>query len=247
MSFTNLSLLEQTRARVTKTLIDGIQLNMSTEESKKLLKRHVNTKTYLVTMFVDINNSTQMSLSLPEHKFALIVQSFAQEISIAVSGYGGYVFKYEGDAVIALFPAEYDEAKACKNALNCSKAVLEIIREVINPAFKANELPEITVRIGLAYGYALVVLYGKSLEIAHIDIIGSSISLAAKIASIAKPNQVLVGESIYNILLLSRTANRKDFLDNSNFVELNLDPTRWKYLSHSDPQSMYRVYEYLEN
>jgi adenylate cyclase len=247
VGFTNLSLLEQTRARVTKTLIDGIQLNMSTEESKKLLKRHVNTKTYLVTMFVDINNSTQMSLSLPEHKFALIVQSFAQEISIAVSGYGGYVFKYEGDAVIALFPAEYDEAKACKNALNCSKAVLEIIREVINPAFKANELPEITVRIGLAYGYALVVLYGKSLEIAHIDIIGSSISLAAKIASIAKPNQVLVGESIYNILLLSSSANPKDFLDNSNFVELNLDPTRWKYLSHFDSESMYRVYEYLEN
>jgi class 3 adenylate cyclase len=73
-------------------------------------------------MFVDINNSTEMSLSLPEHKFALIVQSFAQEISIAVLGYGGYVFKYEGDAVIVLFPAEYDEAKACKNALNCSIA-----------------------------------------------------------------------------------------------------------------------------
>jgi adenylate cyclase len=223
MGFTNLSLLEQTRARVHKTLVDGIQLNMSTEESKKLLKRHVNTKTNLVTMFIDINNSTQMSLSLPEHKFALIVQSFAQEISIAVLGYGGYVFKYEGDAVIVLFPAEYDEAKACKNALNCSTAILEIIREVINPAFKANELPEITVRIGLAYGYALVVLYGKSLEIAHIDIIGSSISLAAKIASIAKPNQVLVGESIYNILLLSPTENRKDFLNNSNFVELKQD------------------------
>src|SRR6188472_680003 len=232
VSFTNLPLLEQTRARVNKTLMDGIQLNMSTEESKKLLRRHVNTKTNLVTMFVDVNNSTQMSLTLPEHKFALIVQSFAQEISIAVSGYGGYVFKYEGDAVIALFPAEYDRTKACKNALNCSRAILEIIKEVINPAFKANELPEITVRIGLAYGYALVVLYGKSLEIAHIDIIGSSISLAAKIASIAKPNQVLIGEYIYNILHLSPTANRKDSLNNIKFIEVNLDPTRWKYLSH---------------
>ena len=65
MSFTNLSLLEQIRARVTKTLKDGIQLNISTEESKKLLRRHVNTKTNLVVMFVDINNSTEMSLSLP--------------------------------------------------------------------------------------------------------------------------------------------------------------------------------------
>jgi hypothetical protein len=62
MSFTNLPLLEQTRARVIKTLTDGIQLNMSTEESKKLLKRHVNSKTNLVIMFVDISNSTEMSL-----------------------------------------------------------------------------------------------------------------------------------------------------------------------------------------
>jgi adenylate cyclase len=246
VSFTNLPLLEQTRARVNKTLMDGIQLNMSTEESKKLLRRHVNTKTNLVTMFVDINNSTEMSLSLPEDKFALIVQSFAQEISIAVLGYGGYLFKYEGDAVIVFFPAEYDQVKACENALNCSRAILEIIREVINPVFNAKELPEITVRIGMAYGYALVVLYGKSLEIAHIDIIGSSISMASKIASIAKPNQVLVGEHIYNILFMS-SASHKDSLNNSNFIEVNLDPTKWKYLSHSDPESMYRVYEYLEN
>lgn len=167
MSFTKQPSLEQIRARVTKTLKDGIQLDMSTQECKKLLKRNVNSKTNLVIMFADINNSTQMSLTLSENKFAIILQTFAQEISITVLGYGGYVFKYEGDAVIALFPAEYAPIKACKNALNCSRATLEIIREVLNPAFRTNKLPEITVRIGLAYGYALVVLYGKSLEEAH--------------------------------------------------------------------------------
>ena len=237
MGFTDQPLLEQIRARIAKSLEDGIQLNMSTEESKKLLKRHVNSKTNLVIMFVDINNSTQMSLSISENKFALVVQTFAQEISIAALGYGGYVFKYEGDAVIVLFPAEYDRTKACKNALNCSRAILEIIREVINPAFNANELPEITLRIGLAYGHALVVLYGKSLEKAHLDIVGSSISLASKIASIAKPNQVLVGEFVYNIL--------KSSVAPSSFREINLDPTKWKYLSHSDPESLYHVYEYI--
>src|ERR671927_1873928 len=98
-----------------------------------------------VIMFVDINNSTQMSLSIIEKKFALILQTFAQEVSIAVLGYGGYVFKYEGDPVIALFPAEYDRTKTCKNALDCSRTILEIIRQVINPVFKRNELPEITI------------------------------------------------------------------------------------------------------
>ena len=111
---------EQIRARVDKTLNEGIQLDMSTQECKKFLKRHVNRRTNLVIMFVDINSSTQMSLNLPENKFALILQTFAQEVGIAVLGYGGYVFKYEGDAVIALFPAEYDRKKACKNAVTTS-------------------------------------------------------------------------------------------------------------------------------
>ena len=203
MDFITFTLQEQIRARITKTLKDGIQLNMSTEESKKFLRRHVNARTNLVIMIIDINNSTQMSLTLAESKFAQLLQTFAQEVSIAVSGYGGFVFKYEGDAVIVIFPADYDEIKACRNALNCTAAVLEIVKNGINPIFRENELPEITVRTGLAFGPTLVVLYGKRLEKAHVDITGSSISLASKIASIAKPNQVLVGELIYNIIMSS--------------------------------------------
>ena len=244
MDFLSFALQEQIRARVTKTLKDGIQLNMSTEESKKFLRRHVNTRTNLVIMIIDINNSTQMSLTLPESKFAQLLQTFAQEVSIVVSGYGGFIFKYEGDAVIVIFPADYDEIKACKNALNCSTAVLEIVKNGINPIFRKNELPEITVRIGLAFGPTLVVLYGKSLEKAHVDITGSSISLAAKIASIAKPNQVLVGELIYNIIMSSKD---KGSLKKIKFEEVRLDPIKWKYLSQSDPQSLYHVYEYLIN
>jgi len=238
VTFTNISASEQIRARVAKTLTAGIQLNMSTDESKKLLKRHANRKTNLVIVFVDVNNSTEMSLSLAEDRFALMIQTFAQEISIAVTGYGGYVFKYEGDAVIGLFPGEYDQAKVCENVLNCTASILEIVREVLNPAFKQNGLPEISIRIGLTYGYALVVVYGNSLAKAHIDIIGSSISLASKIVSIAEPNQVLVGESFYNIL---RSAKSRSI---AHFSEKNLSPTKLKYLSRSDPTSMYRVYEY---
>ena len=247
MDFLTYALLEQIRARITKTIKDGIQLNMSTEESKKFLRRHVNTKTNLIIMIIDINKSTQMSLTLPEFEFALILQSFAQEVSIVVSGYGGFVFKYEGDAVIVIFPAEYDQIKACKNALNCSRVVLEIIKNAMNPIFKENKLPEITVRTGLAYGSTLVVLYGKSLEKAHVDITGSSISLAAKIASIARPNQVLVGEFLYNIIFSSSKDKDKDSLEKTKFMEVTLDPIKWKYLSQSDPHSFYHVYEYLVN
>jgi adenylate cyclase len=240
VSLNNIPQFQQIRARVNRTMGDGIQLNMSTEESKKMLRRHVNSNTNLVIMFVDINDSTSMSLSLSENNFALLLYTFAQEISIAISGYGGYVFKYEGDAVISLFPAQFNQAKACENAVSCSKSILEIIREVINPAFRENGLPAITVKIGLAYGDALVVLYGKSLEKAHIDIIGSSISMASKIASVAKPNQVLVGELIYEIFL-STFSNK--YL--KMFREINLEQNKWNYPSHIKGGRIYRVYEYI--
>ena len=71
------------------------------------------------------------------------------------------------------------------------------------------------------------------MEKAHVDITGSSISLAAKIASIAKPNQVLVGELIYNIIADSKDRES----DKIKFEEVRLDPIKWKYLSQSDPQS----------
>jgi len=229
--------LSEVRARVAKTLTDGLQLDMSTQDCAKLLRRQVNTKTNLVIMFVDINNSTEFSLSLEDSKFALMVQVFAQEISNIVFGYDGYVFKYEGDGVIVIFPAEHDEVKACENALNCSKAILEVIK-VSNTAFSAYELPEISVRIGMTYGYGLVVLYGNDSEKAYIDMIGSSISLASKIVSIADPNRILVGEYFYSIVHSSKSINC------SNFAELILDPIKWKYLSRSDPHSRFRVYEY---
>ncbi|MBV9177463.1 MAG: hypothetical protein JO297_10520 [Nitrososphaeraceae archaeon] len=63
-SFIYLSLVEQARARIDRILTDGIQVNMSTEESKRLLRRHVNSKTNLAVMLLDINNSTQMSLTM---------------------------------------------------------------------------------------------------------------------------------------------------------------------------------------
>ena len=244
MNTINVSSAEQIRSRVNKTLTDGIQIDMSTEESQKLLKRHVNTKTRVVIMYTDINDSTEMSFSLPDDKFAKLIQTFAQETSISVTGHGGYVFKYEGDAVISLFPAEYDQAMACKNALDCSKAVLEIVRGIINPVFKTNGLPEIRIRTGLAYGDALVVLYGKNLGTAHVDIIGSSISMAAKIVSTANANQILVGELIYNTLLLS---DREDAMYYKHiFREVNLNPDEWKYPSRHNHDNIYKVYEYLE-
>ncbi len=224
--------LEQTRARVSQTLKLGLQFETSTELSEKFLRRHVNTKVKLAVLFADIAGSTRMSITLPTQVLASIVQVFSQEMALVVTGYGGYVLKYVGDAIIAFFPGEFDSKKACNNAVNCARAMMRIVSECLNPAFNEKSFPSIGVKIGVDFGENLVVLYGKDASKSYIDIVGSSISVAAKITTIASPGQVVVGEDVYRLI---ETELKKEFL------EIKLTPETWTY---TDPRTgnVYKLY-----
>jgi class 3 adenylate cyclase len=215
---------------VRQTLDRGVQIDLSTESCKRLLRRRVNQKISVVILYVDIDGSTKMSRSLAPDKFATILHIFSQEMSLVIAEYGGYVLKYVGDAVIALFPAEYDSSQASKNAVECAKGMQEIIKKCINPELKNHGLPEIKVKMSIDHGDVQVVLYGKSIERSHIDIVGSSISMAAKMIPIAQTWQIVVGQSVYEKLV------NKD-----EFSEIRTDPSRWTYIDEKSGAG-YRLY-----
>jgi adenylate cyclase len=174
---------QQIKARVLHTIKHGLEFDLSTEQCKQFLKRHVNSNAVMVILVIDINGSTQMSITSPPSKFAAILQVFSQETGLAIIGQGGYVLKFVGDSVIGIFPAEFDKKKACINALNCARGILSVISECINPVLIENDLPAIRVRVGLDCGPSLVILYGKSVDTAPIDIVDPSISIPSKLAS----------------------------------------------------------------
>ncbi|HEX2107547.1 MAG TPA: adenylate/guanylate cyclase domain-containing protein [Nitrososphaera sp.] len=222
--------LNATQARVRQTLDKGVQIDLSTESCNRFLKRKVNQKVGVVILYVDIEGSTKMSMTLSPEKFATILHVFSQEMSLVTSEYGGYVLKYVGDAIIALFPAEYDKAQASKNALECSKDMQKIIKECVNPELSVRRFPEITVKMSIDYGDVQVVLYGKSMDRSHIDIVGSSISMAAKMIPLAKTGQIIIGQSMY-----------ENLEKNQNLKEMNVDRTKWTYTDEKTGKS-YKLY-----
>jgi class 3 adenylate cyclase len=228
--------VQQIKARVLHTINHGLEFDLSTEQCKQFLKRHVNSNAVMVILLIDINGSTHMSITLPPSKFAAILQVFSQETRLAIIGHGGYVLKFVGDSVIGLFPAEFDKKRACINALNCAQGILSIISECINPVLNDNHLPVIRVRVGLDCGPSLVILYGKSIDTAPIDVVGPSISIASKIASIAQLNQVLVGESLYDIFASDNSFNHR-------FVNVKLPDDKWNYVKPTSG-SIYELYSY---
>ena len=213
-------LIKNIQIRVERTLKQGPPIDLSTLKCQQYLRRHINNKTKLVVLCVDLVGSTNLTLSLSPQELISIINIFSTEMSMIISGYGGYVLKYVGDAVIGIFPADFDAQKACLNSINCAKTMLKIITDVINPVF-SNKLPLIEIKIGIDLGESMVVLYGKNIDIAHIDIIGSSISIAAKITALAKPNQILISENIFETII----AIIKDI----SLKKLNLVDKNWNY------------------
>ena len=209
------------QARIKQTLEKGVQIDLSTELCKRFLRRHVNCKIDVVILYVDIDGSTRMSMSIPPADFATILYVFSQEMSLIISEYGGYTLKYVGDAVIALFPAGYDSRQASKNAVHCARAMQDIIEKSVNPELKAHGLPEIRIKISVDYGDVQAVLYGKSLERSHIDIVGSSISMAAKMIAFAKTGQIVIGHALYENVSTDIKAS---------FAKMDIDPARWSYI-----------------
>jgi class 3 adenylate cyclase len=214
--------IKSIKTRVERTLSQGPPIDLSTLKCNHYLRRHVNNKTKLVVLCVDLVGSTKLSLSLSPQELISIINIFSTEMSIIISGHGGYILKYIGDAVIAIFPAEFDSGKACFNALYSAKTMVRIINQVINPVL-CNKLPQIKVKIGIDLGESMVVLYGKNLDTSHIDLIGSGISIAAKITALAKPNQILISENVFeNIVNVSK---------DTNFQKLDIVDEGWNYIN----------------
>ena len=195
----DLDTIKRVQARVSSSVENqGLLIDLSTDSCREYLQRKVNTNADIVIMYIDIAGSTQMSHDLSPLMLSIMIQIFSQEVSLSIIRFGGHVLKFVGDAVIALFPSDYDPNKSIMNSLDCAQYIHQVISEGINPIFQKYSYPEISVKIGIEHGTALVLLYGQNVHHAPFDLIGFSISIAAKITSMAYPNEIIVGENIYN-------------------------------------------------
>jgi class 3 adenylate cyclase len=220
------------------------------EEAQNILEKYAKSKVTFVILHIDIVGSTAMSMALPVDRLATIIQTFTQEMSLIIAAYGGYVLKYVGDSVLAFFPVNLeDKYLPCANAVNCARSMIKIMRQGLNPILSEYDYPEMRVRVGIDVGENVVVQYSgdssssrclsagqkdklKVLKKPHFDVLGYTISIAAKMTTFAKDNQIVIGQFVYDIL---------DDSQKSSFKVLRIEPDVWNYVSNStgDVYSLY--------
>ena len=225
------TLVAQTQDRMWKALEGHYLYDSSLKDSQVFLLNHVNSKISLVIMYADLVGSTNMSMRLPAEKMVTIIRAFTHEMTSIVRSYGGYVLKYVGDAIIAFFPSGYNKLLACDKAVQCAKSMITVIRNGINPTLKQYDYPELGVKIGIDEGKNVIVQYGHD-KSSLIDILGYSMSITAKITSLANPNKITIGEDVYDVLHPEIK---------SKFTEIKCNIDNWKYTDRETGR-LYKVY-----
>ena len=190
------TMIQETQKRIWKSLKHGIEYDATVDRSDAFLRQHVNEKLHMVVLFVDLVGSTNISLTLPEEKVAIIISSFAQEMALAIKQHNGFVLKFVGDAVIGYF-MHTSVLIAADNAVSCAQRMIQIMDQGVNPILNNYDYPDLLLHIGLDYGDNMIVRYGSDREKSHVDILGPTMNIAAKIQSMAKPQQILIGHDVY--------------------------------------------------
>ena len=228
------TLIIKAQNRVLNSVKNGIEYPPFVDKSEEFLRNHVNSRVHIFVMYVDLVGSTNMSLSLPEEKVVTVISSFAQEMAYTVTQFGGYMLKFVGDAVLAYFNAENDLIYPADNIVNCAKSMLRVLTDGINPILTISGYPPLAAKIGIDHGQNIIVRYGSDKRKSHVDILGPSMNMAAKIQNMAKPNQLLIGGDVYTKL---HPETQK------SFTKKIFSKTKWKY-HHRVTGELYPIYAY---
>ena len=227
------TMIQETQKRIWKSLKHGIEYDATVDRSDAFLRQHVNEKMHMVVLFVDLVGSTNISLTLPEEKVAIIISSFAQEMALAIKQHNGFVLKFVGDAVIGYF-IHTSVLIAADNAVSCAQRMIQIMDQGVNPILNNYDYPDLLLHIGLDYGDNMIVRYGSDKEKSHVDILGPTMNIAAKIQSMANPQQSLIGQHVYD--KIHPTVQQK-------FKKETWSESEWKYNDRKtgEPYTVYSL------
>ncbi|RPD46928.1 adenylate/guanylate cyclase domain-containing response regulator [Hymenobacter sediminis] len=153
--------------------------------------------------FIDICGFTSLSEVLPPADIVTMLNTYFDQMVKEVIAQGGYIDKFMGDAVMAVFRGEYHLDRAVDAAL----AVRNVVQanEHILPDGKSYQ-PQVS--IGINTGEMVSGNIGSaSLKRLDYTVIGDNVNVSQRLQSVALPGQIIVTEATYQLLRESFQCN----------------------------------------
>lgn len=149
---------------------------------------------YVTALFSDLTGYTAMSERLdPEEIKEIMGRVFAGVVEI-ISKYEGFVEKFIGDAVVAIFGIPTTHEDDPVRAIRAAREIHEMV-EMIGPDLEEWIGQPLSMHSGINTG--LVVTGDVNMESGTQGIAGDAINLAARLQDLAKAGEILTGQETY--------------------------------------------------
>jgi class 3 adenylate cyclase/tetratricopeptide (TPR) repeat protein len=183
---------------------------------------------YVTVLFSDLSGYTAMSEKLDPEEVKEITARIFGEISQVIGEYEGFVEKFVGDAVMALFGVPEAHEDDPVRAIRVARRIHDLVDRT-SPELEKTIGESICMHTGINTG--LVVTGEVNVKKGTHGVAGDTINLASRLSDLAKSGEILVGPYTY------RQAE-------GYFTFKTLEPIRVR--GKTDPVQVYRVLEQKE-
>jgi CHASE2 domain-containing sensor protein/class 3 adenylate cyclase/CheY-like chemotaxis protein/nitrogen-specific signal transduction histidine kinase len=183
-----------------------------------------NVQQEMTVLFSDIRSFTTLSESMTPQQAFKFINSYLSRVSPFIREHHGFIDKYIGDAIMALFPQSADDA--VQAALAMQRAIITYNQHRNNSGY----VP-IAIGMGLHTGNLMLGTVGES-ERMDTTVIADAVNLASRLEGLTKLYGV-------GILVSEDTLYKLDDLDNYRFRFLD----RVRVKGKNQPVSIYEIYE----
>jgi adenylate cyclase len=138
----------------------------------------------LAVMFLDVRGFTKLSEKRLPYDVVFLLNRFFAALGDAIQSEGGWIDKYMGDGLLAVFGRETGTEAGCRSAI-AAAAKIDLALDMINAELGTEIDDPIAVGIGLHVGPMVVGRIGHP-DTASITVIGKTVNAGARLEAMTK-------------------------------------------------------------
>ena len=138
----------------------------------------------LAVMFLDVRGFTQMSADKLPYDVVFILNRFFEAAGVAITRENGWIDKYLGDGLMAVFGRTDGPEDGCAQALRAARDI-DIVLDEVNASIESEIADPLRIGIGLHFGPLVVGELGYR-NTASLTVIGRTVNAAARLEALTK-------------------------------------------------------------
>jgi class 3 adenylate cyclase/tetratricopeptide (TPR) repeat protein len=150
---------------------------------------------HVTVLFSDMSGYTAMTEKLDPEEVKEIMGKIFGEISKVVAKYGGFIEKFIGDAVMALFGVPKSHEDDPVRAIKAAREIHDVVSS-LGSQYAKRIGKSLCMHTGICTG--LVVTGEVNLEKGTHGVLGDTINTAARLSGLAKPGEIVISPDTYH-------------------------------------------------